>query len=370
MLPKIWNMIHPSIPLVFCLIALGSASMWRDAATQSIENYVRMDLGHQGDFEVQIHLLQPDARRSLTTVLSGVFGFLVKSGVVEDFRISCYDFLRRTGQVVLGETLSRWRQHTSREKRDAHTFSETDFNDGSDVSITCASGRKLSNQTSEVSREQSSVHIEHNVVESEEDTNDDKVRKYLDGYIKQHHNSYRRSETTWMFPKLPYYRVYQDTHWVTQQGWLGRHYLAPRSNVNPQNANATDYCLISDLKCQIVVSSYIEQNHTIHGCGETPTMIFAYQILEWELEDNSSLELCRSMKYTADYLMSMKPFNPLFCTVQYMNRFRTKNIKFVMKTVESIFRLEPDGIDVRSMPGRGRIWREEDCKYRMFTADD
>lgn len=273
-----WNMLFPSLPLIFCFVALGSASMWRDAATQSIENYVRVELGHHGDFEVQIHLFENDSRRSLSTILSGVFGFLVKSGVVEDFRVSCRDFLHRTGQVILGEILSRWKLHPSRVKRDIHTFTDTDFNDGSDVSITCASGRMHLNSTLEASSERSSVQDKENEVDSEESADEETIRKRLDEYIKQHHNSYQRSGVTWGLPVMPYYRIYQDMIWVRQKGWAGRHFLARRQNVNPRNSNATDYCLISDLKCQIVVSSWIQQDHTTLGCGESPSMIFAFSI--------------------------------------------------------------------------------------------
>lgn len=365
-----WNMFFPSLPLIFCLIALGSASMWRDAATQSIENYVRVELGHQGDFEVQIHLLEHDARRSFTTILSGVFGFLVRSGVVEDFRVTCRDFLRRTGRVVLGEILSQWGRTNKRHKRQTHIISESDFNDGSDVAVVCTSGRTQPSNTSEASGEQSSVPKSEEVGEA---SDENKIREYLDDYIKVHRNSYKRSGTTWNSPVLPYQRVFSDMHWV-KTGGLPKVDLLYRDNVNPRNVNATEYCLISDLKCQIVVGFDLVQNHTTLGCGESPTMTLAFQFLEWELEDEASLELCYSMKYSADYLRTLKPFYPKYCTTQFMNRFRKKNIWFTMKTVASTFRFEPRDLSIQSVPrpvwNNKGIWRDEDCKYRLFTADD
>lgn len=336
--------------------------MWRDAATQSIDNFVRLELEHEGDYEIQIHLLGSDPRRSFTTVLTGVFGFLVRSGVAEDFRVSCHDFLVRTGRTILAEILSRW----NRSKRQTHTFLETDFNDGSDVSIVCASRRELSVlQTNKTSQDNEIVPPQRD----DEELGQAKIpggKQVIDDYIRHHRDAYKKEGVTWKYPVLPYRRIVQDAYWAYPTSGFGHSGLTWRDNVNPANRNETNYCMISDLKCQIVVSSYLAQNHTVQGCGESPTMTLGFQILEWELEDQASLELCHSMRYESAYLMSMRLYKPRTCTEQFMNRFRNKKIPFLMKTVANTYRLEPDGVDVQSQFPSTDLWREQDCKYRMF----
>jgi len=264
--------------------------------------YQRLDILHQDKSNNYIMLRVPmpkQRKRFLGTLIAGVTGFVVKSGIWSAFKFSCNEFLKYTGAAILGEIFDKfYKPETTRPKRgleldvyaartyfedgdesmNYRTISRSDFSDGCDSRFDC-NYNWFANQTEHV------------------------IRKYLPHIPRGKCEATWKGETFYPTGGLNIRTLRKSKplkSWVVSE----RHELPPAL----YQGVIRDFCFLAEVVCVVPIKLEMViqvPGQQVLGCGNCGLTMVSYEYVHFNITNMADLELCQNSDvykiFTEDY---------------------------------------------------------------------